>query len=269
MPGSRKWIGALLLGTPRPIRSLRNLPIIGKFIHSLSHLILPGDERVWACVEAGPAKGLWLELNPRTGQSYLRGETEVAIQRVLEERLKPGMVFYDLGANIGLFSMLGARLVGPTGKVFSFEPDPETAARLRRNIARNGSKRAVVIQSGVWSTTGKLVFVGADASSPDHGVGKFVKEQVGENGSLLDCIALDDFIQNAPAPDAIKCDVEGAEVEVFRGAKRILKSHRPWIICELHSESNQHELCRFLGSFGYRFSSIDANHLLAEPNRDS
>src|SRR5271170_5235092 len=135
MPGSRNWVGTLLLRTPASLRSIRNVPILGEFVHRISHRVLPGDERIWAQIEAGPAQGLWLELNPRTGQNYLRGEVELAVQRVLAERLRPGMILYDLGANIGLFSLLAARLVGATGKVVSFEPDPGVAARLRRNIA--------------------------------------------------------------------------------------------------------------------------------------
>ena len=103
------------------------------------------DEKVWSKIEAGPAQGIWMELIPRTGQLYLRGEAETLIQRILTELLRPGMVFYDWGANIGLFSLLAARLVGPTGRVFSFEPDPDTAARLERNVARNGYQNTSVI----------------------------------------------------------------------------------------------------------------------------
>ena len=112
MAAARKWIGSLLLGLPEPLRSLRNVPVLGNLAHRLSYRILPADEKVWARVERGSGEGLWLELNPRTGQLYLHGDVEPAIQKVLAERLKPGMVFYDLGANIGFFSLLAARLVG-------------------------------------------------------------------------------------------------------------------------------------------------------------
>jgi FkbM family methyltransferase len=225
--------------------------------------VVPSDEKVWKQIEAGPGKGLWLELNPRTGQNYLRGEVEVATQQILAERLRPGMVFYDLGANIGLFSLLAARLVGPTGKVFSFEPDPDTAARLRRNIARNEYENTTVIQAGVWSTSGKQIFLAADASSPDHGVGKFGAEDAGANGTALECVALDDFAGNRPPPDAIKCDVEGAEVEVLRGAANTLRRQRPWIVCELHSDENARAVQDILNQCGYRLESLDANHVLA------
>jgi FkbM family methyltransferase len=265
MPGARKWMGELLLHSPAPLRSLRDVPVLGEIIHRLSHRILPADEKVWAQIEAGPAEGLWMELNPRTSQSYVRGEGEVAVQQVLAERVQPGTVFYDLGANIGLFSLLAARLVGPCGKVFSFEPDASVAARLRRNIARNGFENVTVAETGVWSTSGDMKFVPADPSSPDHGLGRVVSGNDSAAGTPTSCIALDDFAKTSPAPDGIKCDVEGAEVEVFRGAERLLESRRPWIVCEIHSPANDQALRSLLGRFGYHLEAVDTNHLLGMP----
>jgi len=258
-------MGELLLHSPVPLRSLRDVPVLGDIIHRLSYRLLPADEKVWAQIEAGPAKGIWMELNPRTSQSYVRGEGEIPVQRVLAEGIKAGMVFYDLGANIGLFSLLAARLVGASGKIFSFEPDANVAARLRQNIARNGFENVAVVEAGVWSSSGDMNFVTADSSSPDHGLGRFATGDSGAAGSLTKCVALDDFIETAPAPDAIKCDVEGAEVEVFRGAERLLKVHRPWIVCEIHSPANEAALRTHLDGLGYHLETVDANHLLAIP----
>jgi FkbM family methyltransferase len=266
MPDKHQWLGKLLLRSPGSIRALRNVPVVGGLIHIVSHRMVTSGERVWAQIEGGPGKGLWVELNPRTGQSYLRGEAETIIQNILVERLRPGMVFYDLGANIGLFSLLAARLVSPTGRVISFEPDPDTAARLERNIARNGYQNTTVIQAGVWSTTEKRSFKVADASSPDHGVGRFTAEEADGKNILVECVALDDFVRNVPAPDAIKCDVEGAEIEVLRGAKKVLQEHKPWIICELHSEANRVTFGNILNESGYRVETVDANHVLALPD---
>ena len=263
VPAGRQWIGKLLLGAPAAFRALRRVPLLGGMIHNLSHRLVGSDEIVWTQVQAGPAEGLWLELNPRTGQDYSRGNVELESQQVLKERLRPGAVFYDLGANIGLFSLLAARIVGPTGKVFSFEPDPENAARLRRNAHHNGFSNIAVVQAGVWSSSGKRTFSFADASSPDRGVGKFAGDEYGTNRVALDCVALDNFIEGAPLPDAIKCDVEGAEVEVLRGAERILREVRPWIMCELHSEENALAVRQLLRAAGYGIEQVDATHVLA------
>lgn len=266
MTRARNWMSNLILHTPAPLRSLRKLPVFGDLLHRISHRLLPAEEKTWGLIEVGPAKGLWLELNPRTGRNYLRGETESEVQRILEARLHSGMVFYDLGANIGLFTLLAARLVGASGKVFSFEPDPEVALRLRRNIERNGFQNITLVETGVWSASGQINFVTADPSSPDRGIGKFVAGEGGSSGKPIECVSLDDFMSSAPAPDWIKCDVEGAEVEVFHGAEKLLGSHRPWIICEMHSEKNNRDSREFLSGFGYSIQTVDANHILALPS---
>lgn len=268
MAGARTLIGSLLLRSPARLRSLRDVPILGNLIHGLSHRLLPVERLVWAQVEAGPATGLWLELNPRTGQDYLRGRVESATQTALAQHLRPGSVFYDLGANIGLFTLLAARCVGPAGKVLSFEPDPAVAARLRRNIARNQFANVTVVESGVWSSSGNFEFVPATPASPDRGVGTFMAAGSATGSIPVRCVSLDDFIQSAPPADAIKCDVEGAELEVLRGAQTLLHTRRPWILCEMHSETNDAAAREFLAPLGYSFSYVDASHLLARPKME-
>jgi FkbM family methyltransferase len=261
----RDWMSDFLLHSPAPLRLLRSLPLIGNIIRRTSYRLLPADEKIWIRIEAGPTKGLWLELNPRTGHSHVRGKAEIVVQRILTQRLRSGMVFYDLGANIGHFALLAARLVGKEGRVISFEPDPVVAARLRRNVERNQFANVTVVEAGVWSSSGSVDFVTADSNSPDRGVGRFVAGENAVSGRPIPCVALDDFAQNAPPPNAIKCDVERAEVEAFRGAERLLRTHHPWIVCELHSEANEQDSRKFLQRLGYRTGSVDFNHVLAVP----
>jgi FkbM family methyltransferase len=268
MSSERNWMATLMLRLPASIRSFRGLPVLGSFLHTLSHRILPSDQKVWAQVEAGPGKGIWLELNPRTGQNYRLGETEKICQAIVAGRLRPGDVFYDLGANLGFFSLLAARTAGPTGKVFSFEPDAQMAERLRRNAMRNGLSNIAVVEKGVWSASGTLNFMTADSTSPDRGVGKFEPDDASGRGNPARCVSLDDFVRSAPAPRAIKCDVEGAEVEVFRGAQNLLSIYRPWILCELHSPENDRAWRKLIGGFGYSFESVDSDHVLAWPSKE-
>lgn len=264
MTSARNWMAALILRLPASIRSFRGVPILGSVLHTLSHQMLSPNHMVWAQVEAGPATGIWLELNPRTGQNYRLGETERACQAVVAEKLRPGDIFYDLGANIGLFSLLAAKATGPTGKVFSFEPDAQIAERLRRNAERNGLSTITVVEMGVWSASGAVNFISADSSSPDRGVGRFQLD--GAAGTPAPCVSLDDFVQSATAPCAIKCDVEGAELEVFRGAENLLRAYRPWILCELHSRANDQAWRELVGRLGYSFEPVDESHVLALPH---
>ncbi len=265
MLGARAWVSSFLLRMPAPLRSLRRIPVFGDFIHRVSHLVLPADRVVWAQIRSGPAQGLWIEVHPRTGQFHLAGDAELPTQSVIAQRLCPGDVFYDLGANMWLFSLLAARCVGDSGKVFSFEPDTVIAERLRHNVARNAFSQIIVVEAGVWSSSGTLDFTVAGQESPDRGVGSFLPVEAIGSSTRVRVVSLDEFVRSAPAPDAIKCDVEGAEIEVLLGAERVLAAHRPWILAEMHSESNDRAWREFLGRFGYTFSPVDSTHVLALP----
>jgi FkbM family methyltransferase len=162
-----------------------------------------------------------------------------------------------------LFSLLAASRVGTQGKIFSFEPDPEVAARLRRNIARNNLSNIAVVEAGVWSEKGAKNFVLAASSSPDRGTGKIAPG--GKVGISVGCVTLDGFTKSSPPPDAVKCDVEGAELEVLNGAWTMLRTKRPWILCEMHSAATEQAWRQFLSKLGYTFERVDENHVLAQP----
>jgi FkbM family methyltransferase len=205
-------------------------------------------------------------LNPRTGREYFQGEVEPDLQKVLQEFLRPGMTLYDIGANIGLFSLLAARLAGESGKVISFEADPEIAARLREHIARNEFPNISVQEMAVWSESRALTFARADAgTSPDRGAGHVDSSATGGDIAEVQGVSLDEFVRGAPAPDFIKCDAEGAEVEIFRGARKLLAEKRPIILCEMHSEENRRALMELWSSHGFSCESRGKNQVLALP----
>lgn len=243
----------------------RRVPILGGLLHWAGAKAVPRDSLVWVRLANGLGAGLWLRLNPRTAKHIIDGSSERAVQEALQAHLRPGVVFYDLGANIGFFSLVGARLVGAMGKVFSFEADPELANRLRENVSRNNLAWISVENKAVWSETRAVAFARADPrQSPDRGLG-FVTEASNSTTIQVDAVSLDDYAGSFPPPDFIKCDVEGAEVAVFRGARKLLHSKRPVILCEIHSEENRRILIRELSQAGYRCESCDENHVLALP----
>jgi FkbM family methyltransferase len=263
VPGTREWMSKMLLRAPAPLRSLRNVPVLGGVIHAISHKMVRADELVWVRVESGAAQGLWIELNPRTGRGYARGETETIVQDFISSHIGPTDIFYDLGANIGLFSLIAARITEGTGKVFSFEPDAQNARRLRRNVEHNGLTNVTVVESGVWSSTTELRFSAAPASSPDRGVGTFVATEHSAADPSIRVVSVDDFTRDIPPPTAIRCDVEGAEIEVLRGARATLERHHPWILCEMHSRENDRAGREFLQALGYICETVDDMHVFA------
>jgi FkbM family methyltransferase len=262
-------IAQLFLRYGQSAAGLRHVPVLGSCLSWIGRKVVPRDALTWVQVRSGPAAGIWLRLNPRTGRDVVEGGGEPQVQEVLSARLAPGTIFYDVGANIGFFSLLAARLVGPNGRVVAFEADPENASRLREHAERNAFTWLSVEEKAVWSKSGNVAFARCDpAASPDRGLGSVVDSDA--TGTIrVDAVSLDDCALRFPPPDWIKCDVEGAEVEVFRGARRLLSEKCPMVICEMHSEENRSILVENFSQLGYRCVDCDERHVLAVPQMTS
>ncbi len=266
MSGASRQVANLFLRYGDSLMRLRHVPVLGNALSWASRKILPRETLTWVRIQGGHAEGLWILVNPRTGQNTLEGLGEPVVQQTIVDYLHPGMTFYDVGANIGFFSLLAARIVGPFGHVISFEADPEIAARLRENLARNEFTQATVVQKAVWSEPSTVFFVRVDASiSPDRGLGYVSTSPNAGNTIAVDAVSLDGFTSSYPPPDFIKCDIEGAEAAVFEGTERILREKRPILLVEMHSAENYRELTRKFAEFGYRCRDLDENHVLALP----
>ena len=261
-------LGRTFLRFATPFANLRRLPVIGPCLRWASAKLVPRDSLTWVQVHRGPAKGIWLRLNPRTGRAYFEGKVEPEVQGALQKYLSPGMTFYDVGANIGFFSLLAARLVGPQGHVVAFEADPEIAARLREQVMRNSNAPIAVEEKAVWSSSNPVSFARADANiSPDRGLGHVVTKGVEQSapGTIwVSAVSLDDYVAGSIEPDFIKCDVEGAEVAVFLGAQKLLSRKKTVILCEMHSNENHRVLMEEFTRLGYRCESCGTNHVLAQ-----
>ena len=252
-----------------PFANFRRLPLIGPFLRWAGAKVVPRDSLTWIQVQHGPAKGIWLRLNPRTGQDYFNGQVEPEVQAVLKKYLRAGMIFYDVGANIGFFSLLAARIVEAGGRVVAFEADPEIATRLREHVSRNDSAPISVEEKAVWSSAAPVFFARADASvSPDRGLGHVVADESETAHSTIrvETVVLDEYAAAICAPDFIKCDVEGAEVEVFRGAQKILMEKKPILLCEMHGDKNRKALLAEFNRLAYHCEPCGKNHVLATPH---
>lgn len=238
---------------------LRQVPVLGSLLHGIAALLVPRGTLVWARIEDGPARDFWILLDVRGGSDFVSGNREPKVQRVLDHWLAPGKVFYDIGANAGYFCLTASKLVGESGRIFAFEAEPDVASRLRKIIERNHLTGTTVVEKAVWHESGSVSF-DRGLGSPDRLVGRVTSGQVCESTGLVavPAISLDDFVRNAPPPDVIKCDVEGAELEVFRGAANLLATLRPKIICEVHSPENLHELRGVFRQNGYRTELLDS-----------
>ena len=264
-------LGRAFLRFAAPFTKLRYLPVIGPGLRWVSARFLPRDTLTWVQVQRGPARGIWLKLNPRTGRDYFNGEVEPEVQVALGNYLRPGMTVYDIGANIGFFSLLAARLVGAAGRVTAFEADPEIARRLRENVMRNQGAPISVEEKAVWSCSKPVFFARADAAvSPDRGLGYVINNDTERSAAgtiRVEAVSVDEYMRKSGAPDFIKCDVEGAEAEVFRGAEKLLNENAPLILCEMHGEENRQTLLKSFANLGYSCEPCGENHILAQHSK--
>jgi FkbM family methyltransferase len=156
----------------------------------------------------------------------------------------PAKLFADVGANIGLLSLAVARAC-PWLSVDSFEADPAVARRFEENLSLNPdlASRVRLINKAVSEKTGEISFASSD-DAMNAGVGR-----ISSGGRLLPCVALDEFYAGAKAPDVMKIDVEGAELDVLRGMKRIFAETPPKaMLIEVHGFYFKKESHAFMSS---------------------
>jgi FkbM family methyltransferase len=144
----------------------------------------------------------------------------------IEKSVEAGDVFYDVGANVGAYSLIAAKATGNGARVFAFEPSPPTFHDLSRNVLLNGCSDSIVaLPFALWSETGLHSF---KLRSLDPGTARHhVSSDPRPNGPLTQrilAVRLDDLVERfgLPVPTHAKIDVDGAELDVLRGAERTL-----------------------------------------------
>ena len=149
---------------------------------------------------------------------------EVFETAVLKKQIQKGDIVLDIGANIGYFTLIFANIVGPTGKVFAFEPDPNNFALLKRNIEVNNYKNVILVNKAVSNHNGKIKLYLSETNHGDHMISNFD----GTRSSIdIDCIKLDDFFKDYQRKiDFIKMDIQGAEFIALQGMSNILNSNQ-------------------------------------------
>ncbi len=175
--------------------------------------------------------------------------------RYLLGALRKGDIVVDVGAHRGSYTYWMQRAVGRGGKVFSFEPQPALAAYLKRMVATLGFRQVTVEHLGVSSASGQMTLLVPGSSyeatfEADSIRGDHVKHSV-------QVVTLDEYFaaHSGPLIRLIKCDAEGHELEIFRGARRILESQHPILVFECEkkhlSRHTPQDVFAFLESLGY------------------
>jgi len=187
-----------------------------------------------------------------------RGRYEEAEMRFVRSYLRPGMVFWDIGACFGLYTIPAARIVGDTGGVVAVEPDPRNLRALRKNCRMN-RVRPVIIPAAVAETGGSAPFFSCRLGAYSSFTGDSVP--AGVTPMTVETVTLDSLLDSHRAPDLVKIDVEGGEPGVLAGAGAVIASS-PAILIEvsdLRARPFGHtgrDLCRWLERRGYMLHSL-------------
>jgi FkbM family methyltransferase len=217
--------------------------------------------------------GAWfLARNDCLGGAELHGGFELAERAFVRRFLREEMTVLDIGAHHGLYTLIASKRVGPSGRVFAFEPSPRERKALRWNVALNRCKNVVLegLALGNEEGEGSLYVVqghetGCNSLKPPalSGITCAVPVHVSSLDQWLGA-------HQVKAVDFIKLDVEGGELSVLQGAQRLLESApRPVILAEVQDIRTKpwgyraNEIIRHLSSKGYRWFSLTADGAVA------
>lgn len=171
---------------------------------------------------------------PARWSRYYEANYEPETFAFFRENLKPGDTVLDIGGHIGLFAVITGRLVGQTGKVYSFEPTPFTRDVLRQMVELNGLIDTVEIRGeAVSSKSGETVFF--DTGDAISNANSLVKTERSKVEIPITLTSVDEFAkEKGITVSCLKIDVEGAELDVLLGAKETILRDRPVVRLGLH-----------------------------------
>jgi FkbM family methyltransferase len=200
--------------------------------------ILQGRLKGKKWIIGSSAHGCWL------------GSYEYEKQRRFAQEVDSGSVVYDVGANVGFYTLLASELAGPKGQVIAFEPLPRNLRYLYRHLTLNRISNVEVIEAAVADQSGVLAF----HEGPHNAMGR-----LSEDGQLeVQAVSLDLLYANQriPKPDFIKIDIEGGEFRALQGAKHLLTEAHPVLFLATHGQEIHRQCLELLREFGYWPTSL-------------
>jgi FkbM family methyltransferase len=237
---------------------------LAKFVRNALNQVAPmGLTEV--VVAAGGIAGIKMQLDLQSEKDYWLGTYETDLQQTVAELIQPGWVAYDVGANIGYITLLLAKTVGETGRVFSFEALPTNVERLLNHVEMNGlASRVVIVPKAVAATSEPVRFLIGPSGAMGKAEGSAGRSDAHRDGIDVSGISLDDFIyrDGHPVPQTIKMDIEGGEVLALKGMTRLLDESRPLILLELHGPEAARLTWETLTAAGYSLHRMERGYPL-------
>jgi FkbM family methyltransferase len=259
----------------RLLRSLSGSTFLGRvatlqFSHPVARCALNGAtgwlRRRDVPIIGGLGAGMQINVHG-SALAFAIGNAEPPLQAALRGAVHRGATVWDIGANIGFYTLLACRLVGPTGSIQAFEPVPDNAAAIRHNLAINGLTQVTVSEMAIADTPGRGTMLVSGYSAFSRLASTSVPAEV-EACLDVELESVDHLIaeRGYPVPDVVKIDVEGAELQVLDGMRTTIARHHPVILCEVH-DCNV-ELAAFMRDVGYDLFNLDEALPVEEGHRN-
>jgi FkbM family methyltransferase len=205
-------------------------------------------------------RDLTLRLDPQDSLELLSQPFESSEVRLVKRLISPGQTVVDVGANIGYYTLLFSSLVGEHGRVISFEPDPDNAALLHRNLTDNNCQNVDVHQSAVGAEQVELKLYRCAGNNGMHRAYESIC--CGDAYVTVQSVVLDELLADEPSIDFLKMDIEGFEYFALQGMSRLLQRHSPTILIEFSPSAlaeagvTATAFIRFLLEHGYGISRV-------------
>lgn len=211
-----------------------------------------------------------LRNGPVSVNLFYRGIWEENETRLVKNEIHIDDIVLDIGANIGYYTLIFANLVGPGGKIFSFEPEPTNFNLLKKNIEINGHQNITIENVAVSNDSGKIKLFLSEKDPGQHKIDCGI--DVSNNYIIVNKISLDDYFKNNPLAKKIsfiKIDVEGSEINVLKGMQNILNINKKLKILIEYSPKHIRnfgiepiELLEFLKTNEFNFFLIESNGMI-------
>jgi FkbM family methyltransferase len=203
----------------------------------------------------GPLRGTRFILGAAAGEgrgaSVYMNRVEPAGTQAFLKVVRHGHVVFDIGANIGYYSLLAAKQVGPSGRVLAFEPLARNIAYLHRHLELNDVRNVTVIPMACSDRTSVALFV-AGSNCATGRLADSTMRPVDGQAEYVATVSVDQIVRESGlVPNVLKIDVEGAERKVLSGAVHTLSTARPVVLLSVHSDDLRSECTAHLRSLGY------------------
>ena len=176
------------------------------------------------------------------------GRYELEHEAMLVELLNSSSVFWDVGSHVGWYSLMASKEI--SGKIYSFEPNPENFDYLQEHIKINNSSNVKLVNKALSDSNGESYFSGENQQGSLSAIGTY----------KVQTITADEFIkQEGIIPDLIKVDIEGAETKFLNGAKKLLTDHSPKLLLSAHGYKKRDECVAILTELGFKINHLVSN----------